>query len=204
MKLYNVTYNLEDMSTMLIPKIPHSAGDGEDKIIRRVCLSDSLEHCLQAFGSAYRDLANGVCILIREVEVDEDDMYLINPSTLKEYGKVPDALENNEYWYLKPIICNVKMAEIIDADTEFTIAWTCVPIEKCKEIVSMYSNIDGSKYKDSEELYNVFMDWANENKKWNEMDEVYEKLLEIPWTQKTAIENLKVKYLQTKITPERV
>lgn len=195
MKLYNVTYNLEDISNILIPNVPISAGDGEDNYIPRVCLADSLEHCLQAFGSTYRNLGDGVCILIREVEVDEDDVYLVKPSTLKKYEKVPDALENNEYWYLKPIACNVRKAEIIDVDTEFTIAWTCVSIEKCREIVSMYSNIDVDKYKDSEELYNVFMDWANKNKKWKEMDAVWDSIVELPWSQKTAIENLIVRYL---------
>lgn len=195
MKLYNITYNLKDMTTTLIPKIPHSAGDGEDKTTPRVCLTDSLENCLQAFGSAYRDLSDGACILIREVEVDKNDVYLVNPLTLKEDNKVPDALENNEYWYLKPITCDVIKAEIIDADTEFTIAWTCIPIGKCREIVSKYSDINVEDYEDSYGLYETFMDWANKNKKWNEMDYVWNELVELPWSQKTEINKLKVRYL---------
>lgn len=194
MKLYNITYNLDDTTNILIPKVPHSAGETEDKTIPRVCLADSLEHCLQALGSHYRDLSDGVCILIREVEVDENDIYLVNPLTLKKDNKVPDALENNEYWYLKPITCNVRKAEIIDCDTEFTIAWTCVPIEECREIVSKYSPINVNEYNNSEELYNTFIHWSSENDKWNEMDVVYDKIVENKLAQKTAIENLKVKY----------
>lgn len=192
MKLYNLTYDLTDMSTELVPKIPDSAGDGEDKTTPRVCLADSLEHCLQAFGSQYRNLNSQ--FLVREVEVDKNSEYLKTPLELKNDEKVPDALENNEYWYLEPIKCNVKKAKIIDVDTEFTIAWTCIPIEKCMEIVSKYSSIDVEKYNDSVELYKVFIDWANENKKWDEMDYVWEELLEIPWSQKTEIKNLKIKY----------
>lgn len=195
MKLYNITYNLEDTSTMLIPKIPYSVGDGEDRTIPRVCLADSLEHCLQALGSANRDLTKGTCILIREVDVDENSKYLKKPLTLKESNKVVDALENNEYWYLKPIKCNIRKAEIINAETEFTLAWTCIPISKCKEIISKYSDFDVKEYKESYDLYVTFTDWANKNEKWNEMDFVWEKLVEIPWVQKTAIEKLKVKYL---------
>ena len=195
MKLYNITYNLEDICTTLTPKIPYSAGDGEDKSIPRVCLADSLEHCLQALGSAHRNLTKGTHILIREVEVAENDKCLVNPLVLKQDNKVADALENNEYWYLKPIKCNVRKAEIVNAETEFTLAWTCIPISKCKEIISKYSNFNVKGYKESYNLYEAFMDWANENKKWNEMDFVWEELLEIPWVQKTTIEKLEIRYL---------
>ena len=195
MKLYNITYNLEDTSTTLVRKIPSSAGDRENKTIPRVCLADSLEHCLQALGSHYRDLRVGACFLVREVEVDERDINLIDPFILKKDNKVPDALENREYWYLKPIECNVKKAEIIDYDSEFTIAWTCVPIERCRAIISKYSPINVNKYYNSEHLYDVFMAWANEHEKYKEMDAVWDEIVEDPIAQKTAIKNLKVRYL---------
>ena len=196
MKLYNVTYNLGDTSTTLIPKVPDSAGDDEDRTTPRVCLADSLEHCLQAFGSHYRNLNKGARILIREVDVDENDAYLRKPLYLKETGKVLDALENNEYWYLKPIECIVRKAEIIDADTEFTIGWTCVPIEECRKIISMYSPVDVNEYDNSEELYYAFIRWAEVNKKWNEEDTVWDEIVDRnPWARKTEIQKVEVRYL---------
>ena len=88
-----------------------------------------------------------------------------------------------------------KKAEIMDYDSEFTVAWTCVPIERCRAIVSKYSPINVNEYVNSEELYIAFMDWADEYEKYKEMDAVWDEIVADPIAQKTAIEKLKVRYL---------
>ena len=43
MKLYNVTFNLMNDSNLLMPCVPFTAGPGEDREIKRICLADSIE-----------------------------------------------------------------------------------------------------------------------------------------------------------------
>lgn len=48
MHFYNITFDIEDDNKMLYPYIPGTAGDNEDKTTPRVCLCDSVAHCMQA------------------------------------------------------------------------------------------------------------------------------------------------------------
>ena len=98
MKLYNVTFDLNNTNNVLTPAIPESAGNGENKEIKRVCLTDSVEHCFQAIASCNREIRKGAKFIIKEVDVEKDEL-LITPDFLFNEGYVPDALENNEYWY---------------------------------------------------------------------------------------------------------
>lgn len=199
MKLYNVTFDLKNTNNILTPAIPESAGNGENKEIKRVCLTDSIEHCFQAIASCNREVRKGAKFIIKEVDVEEDEL-LITPDFLFKEGYVPDALENNEYWYLDTLKANVSIAEIEFFEYEFTLAFSCIPKEKCLETISRYTSIENFKnYKTSKEMYESFVSWADSEKKYNLSDEIFEDLAMIPWAQKTKIYNLKYKVLERKI-----
>ena len=188
MKLYNVTFDASDTRSYLEPCIPYSVGDGEDKVTPRVCLCDSVVHCIQAIAPVNRNIKEGAHFKIREVEISEYDKNLIYPYELKESEKVPDALENNEYWYLKSIPCEITECNIEDFDYEFTLAWSCISVEQCRDIIERYTDVlKNSLYKDSESMYKDFTKWAYENKQYEMADDVWEELAQLPWAQKTAI-----------------
>ena len=49
MKLYHVTFDINESETKIFrPRVPASAGVGEDKKIPRICLAPSIEKCIQA------------------------------------------------------------------------------------------------------------------------------------------------------------
>ena len=43
MKLYNVSFNLDNIDNVIEPRIPESAAEDENKTFERVCLTDSVE-----------------------------------------------------------------------------------------------------------------------------------------------------------------
>lgn len=139
MTLYNVTFNIKDKRNILEPSIPDSAGDGENKTIKRVCLTDSIAHCMQAIAVGNRDIRVGATLIIREVNLKNlNKKLLISPRELKERGLVPDALENNEFWYLGKVKFKCITCKIVDFDAEIDLAWTCIPIQSCREIIKKY------------------------------------------------------------------
>ena len=197
MKFYNVTFNLNDNKGVLIPCIPDSAGNGENKTIPRVCLTDSVEHCIQAIASGNREVHKGAKFIVRETDIPTTRAELINPRFLKEQGYVPDALENKEYWYLKPVEFKRYLCEIVSFDYEFDLAWSCISRKQCLDAISKYMNINRfTKYKTSLGVYNAFSRYCNQNKKYDEYDNVWDDLAMIPWAQKTKIYNLKYKVLK--------
>lgn len=199
MKLYNVTFDLNNTNNVLTPAIPESAGNGENKEIKRVCLTDSIEHCFQAIASCNREIRKGAKFIIKEVDVEEDEL-LITPDFLFKEGYVPDALENNEYWYLDTLKAKVSIAEIEFFEYEFALAFSCIPKEKCLEAISKYTSIEKFKnYKTSKEMYESFVGWADSEKKYNLSDEIFEDLAMIPWAQTTKIYNLKYKEIERKL-----
>lgn len=194
MRLYNVTYDISDKNTVLFPRIPYHIGFDEDKETPRVCLADSIQHCIQAMASSIRNLDDGTHIVIREVDVELNDENLICPDELKYTKKVPDAMENQEYWYLKPIKCNIKEVQIIDARIDFDFAWTCIPVYEVEEIIDRYfSDLDFKKERDycnANELYTDFWNYANDNKLYNAMDLIDDKIACLPWATITRVTNL--------------
>lgn len=197
MKLYNVTFCLEDNRTVLDPVVPETAGDGEDNTISRVCFTDSVAHCMQALASSHRTFEKDVRFLVREVEINENDSYLVSPKTLRDSGLVPDALENNEYWYKQPIECEISLCEIKNIDCSFEIAWTCISQESCLSIVSKYvPEALFSKANSSEETYDIFTEWCNQHQKWDEMDQAWDELVELPWAQLTKVSNFEYETME--------
>lgn len=195
MKLYNVSFDLRMTNDLLIPSIPFTTGDGEDKITKRICLTDSVANCMQAISTEYRHIAVGSKFLLKTVEI-KPDQYLIGPQQLVNWRKVPDALENKEYWYLKPVFCeSVQKCEITYFNHEMDLAWTCISVEQCREIVRKYTGLEFNRCKTSKGLYDAFCKWAHERSYWSMLDNVWDDLAMLPWAQKTRIYNLKYKIL---------
>lgn len=191
MKLYNITFNLNDTRSILIPSIPETAGEGENKTIKRVCFTDSVKNSIQALAHCNREVTKGVKFIVREIEVHDKESGVIGPKVLKNKGLVPDALENNEYWILKPVQCKVYKCILGKFDYDFTLAWTCISREQCLNIISKYTSIDKfRKYRKSETVYMAFCIWANKNREDDIFDAVWEDLAQLPWAQKTELTHL--------------
>lgn len=196
MKLFNITLDLKDKPTILKPYIPFSAAEDEDRITPRVCLSSNITGCLQAIGNRY--IAVGEKFILRTVNINTNSKYLITPEKLKNTNKVPDALENKEYWYLKEIECTSTMLRIDDFDFDFDLAWSLIaPKDYKKIILNSVNELDLSKCNTSKEMYDTFSEYTNEKELYNEQDEVWDNLAELPWAQKISIYNLKLKVLES-------
>lgn len=207
MKLYNVSFNLNNLNNVLLPAIPDSAGDTENKTIKRVCLADSIEHCMQAIASDNREMCNGAKFIVREVDIPLTKKSLVHPRFLKERGYVPDALENNEYWYLEPVKFKMYLCELEHFDSDFTVSWSCITREQILNIVTKYIKTKRfDRYKTSKGIYNAFCKFINEKtqfatetqrcKYYNIYDEVWEDLVGLPWAQKTELTNIRYKILK--------
>ena len=207
MKLYNITFKLDDTRNILVPNIPETAGDTENKTIKRVCLADSVEHCMQAVASANRDMCTRAKFIVREADIPLTKKTLVHPRFLKEQGYVPDALENNEYWSLEPVKFKLYLCELEHFDSDFTVSWSCVTREQVLAIISKYIKTKRfDRYKTSKGVYNAFCKFINEKTQfatekgriayYNMYDDVWEDIVELPWAQKTELTNIKYKVLK--------
>lgn len=194
MTLYNVTFDMNDRRNMIKPAIPNSAGDGENKTIKRVCLTDSVEHCIQAIAVGNRDVRVGADLIVREVELkDLNEELLISPKELKEKGLVPDALENNEFWYLGDVKFRCITCRIVEFDASIDLAWTCIPIQNCIEIVKKYiPKFPVYRYKITKNLYESAMQYCNKHQLWDIGDNIWDDLAMVPWAQKRGINSVKL------------
>ena len=207
MKLYNISFNMTDTSNIMYPAIPDSAGTGENKTIKRVCLADSVEHCMQAIASGNRDMCKGSKFIVRETDIPLTSKYLLNPRFLKQMNYVPDALENNEYWSLESVKVKVYLCELQSFDSDFTVSWSCVTREQILSIISKYVKTKRfNRYKTSKGIYNAFCKFINEKTQfatekmktyyYDMYDAVWEDILELPWAQKTELTNIKYKVIK--------
>lgn len=198
MLLYNVTFDQNDLRTVLTPSIPETAADDEDITIARVCLTDSIEHCLQAIAPERRNIKKGEIITIRSVASDNlNNQFLVDPITLREKMLVPDALENNEYWYLAKINFKCARYEIIDFDVDYDLAWTCIRIEDCKNIIKKYlQKFSVGSFNNSKEMYQAAMHYCEQYSLWDEQDNIWDDLAELPWAQKIAINSVELRDIE--------
>lgn len=193
MKFYNITFDLTDRRKILVPCIPETAGATENKTISRVCLSKTLEGCIQAVSR--RQIYKGSQLIVREANLDEQR--LVNSKTLYNNKLVPDALENKEYWSLTPVTFKVYLCEILSFDNDFTLAWSCISRKDCLNIVEKYiKSTSFRKYKTSKSIYEAAMNYANANEMWDEQDLIWDDLAMLPWAQKLELKNLKVKKIK--------
>lgn len=104
MKLYHVSY---DRIPEFEPRIPQNRLPGEDSRVPRICLSTSVERCINAKPSQgqalYTAQQYGLRTALYIYEFDVNDIptdKLIGPDELKWQFGVVDAKINGEHWLL--------------------------------------------------------------------------------------------------------
>ena len=104
MKLYHVSY---DKIHRFIPGIPRYRLPGEDSVTPRICLSTSIERCINAkphqAQALYLAREFGFWFPVYVYEFDTDripDSDLVKPERLFEQYHVDDAVQNSEHWLL--------------------------------------------------------------------------------------------------------
>lgn len=205
MKLYNVTFNESDMNNELKPTIPDSTGDLENKTIKRVCLSDSIEHCIQAIAPCNRNMRVRNILNVRVTSTERiGTNNIITPKELFNKGYVPDALENNEYWSLVPVRFNLEKHKIVSFDSEYDLGWTVVKLDKLQSIIAGCTkgiiNIpDKITYssESSQALHKNVLDYIySSDIPWDEKykleDAIWDELVEIPYAQQIKIHSLQL------------
>lgn len=188
MKLFHVSLGLQDKQKLFVPRVPESCakGQGEDDTIPRICFSSSIEKCIQAI-ETFPQL--GELVTIYTFEVDEQDPHLESPASLVKASKVPDALENQEYWYTKEVSLTGEHRVTAMLRREFALAWSRISVQDVQKLVqSMIEENDLSFSLDasianSEQLYNAFAFWLDKNELYNLSDIFYDKIAELPWAQ---------------------
>lgn len=188
MKLFHVSLGLQDKQKLFVPRVPESCAkeQGEDAAIPRICFSSSIEKCIQAI-ETFPQL--GELITIYAFEVDEQDQNLVTPESLFAASKVPDALENQEYWYTKEVSLTGEYCVTTMLRREFSLAWTRIDVRDVQKLVQSIveeNNLSFSmndSFKSSEQLYNAFAFWLDKNELYNLSDIFYDKIAELPWAQ---------------------
>lgn len=203
MKLYHVTFDLEEPEIKVFrPRVPDSAGEGEDTYIPRICLAPSIEKCIQALPSGSRRMSKGEKIRIYEVNINIDDSNLISPDILFFKGYVPDALETEEYWYLKNLKMVSTVKEISSFDYDFELAFSCIRVPQVIESTKVLMEGKPEKEKqelnkilnkrnlNSDDLYGEISSYLNKIEDYDFYDSLWEKLAMLPWAQTTRFHNL--------------
>lgn len=203
MKLYRVSFDLsQPLERTFIPLIPDSAGYMEDKTIKRVCLSSSIEGCLQAIPRNKIDISVGTEIIVYEAEIDENDYDLVYPDEIRDY--VPDALENDEFWYTKDLYMTGYVAKIKDIKSNYELAFTAV--DEDDFICNMLDVIADKGYKYLEEISEIMMDeelsledryYESSDilynaREYSLQDEIFDSVAQVSWAQALKIKNLEL------------
>lgn len=104
MRLYHVSY---DRISRFELRVPRNRLPDEDDTTPRICLSDSVERCINAKPShgqsLYQAKCHGLRVALYVYEFDTNDIpsdALIAPDELVDHYHVADAKFNHEYWLL--------------------------------------------------------------------------------------------------------
>lgn len=195
MKLFHASFLKEDLNKQFTPRVPDSAGTTEDKVTERICFADSIEGCLTAMSSDFRHayLAKGALITVWAVDTDELlEGSVVTPSELTYSNKVPDALDNGEYWVTIPLNLKGKRLKIIDYSYQFSvnynalnlqsiidIAYECLPEKFREEFLQSFDRATCS----NKEICDRFYDITNRESLYNEEDEFWDSIVEMDWAQ---------------------
>lgn len=191
--LYNVTFDLNDKRTVLTPCVPKSAGEGEDKVTERVCFSDSIENCICALAVGNRDLRVGQRILVRSVSVSVlNRNSIIDYDTLHNTGKVPDAADTHEYWVTAPVNVSVGVYEILSFQHEFSVNWKALRADIVRRIAKGYVDISVCNGNTAYDVYCSVCKYLEDNKRYDDSDDFYEDIVQLPWAQGHKISDLKL------------
>ncbi len=201
MKLYRVSFDTSaSLNRTFVPMIPESAGLEEDKTIKRVCLSSSIEGCLQAIPRGGKDISVGVELIIYEAEISTLDENLIFPEEVRDY--VPDALENEEYWYMKELHMTGKKVKLTNFDYSFELGFTSV--DEDDFICRMLDTVSEEAYKYLEEISEIMYDdsiilgaryddvvhFLSKKEEYNLIDDIYDAVALTPWAQIVRFSNV--------------
>lgn len=117
MRLYHVTTDVtSSVVKTFYPRVSQSASDIEDKTTGRVCLSTSIEKCIQ---SAYGYLQPGAVIRVYQYDLRKYDvLHIIPPYVLWKTGMVFDAMYNEEVWYTQKLTMQSTLQRIVASYTE--------------------------------------------------------------------------------------
>lgn len=190
--LYNVTFRLDDKSEHLVPCIPYSAAEDEDQETKRVCFADSIENCIAAIGSCNRNLYTGCFIVVRSVDENSlDPSKIVSDHELFNTGKVPDALETGECWYLDEIDVKREVYKINNFDYEYALAFTCIKREDLAWLIDQYNPGSPMKRCESiEQAYNRTIGEMQSKGFYDDSDHFDDRVAELPWAQRIKISNL--------------
>lgn len=131
-RLHHVSF---DPVSNFIPRVPQNRLETEDAVTKRICLSTSIVHCLNARPSRGDAIAAALrrkfklCLFVYTADVPVTQ--LITPRELTACYGVTDAEENEEYWALTPqsftqrifIIQDAKLSDgLYSAPTVFSVS----------------------------------------------------------------------------------
>lgn len=195
--LYHVSLDTYRTETSFTPRVPTGlyGSTGEDMDSPRICFSDSVEGCFEAISIGSNSFAgHNMLVVVYEMEVEEDDPYLMHPEDVREY--VPDALENMEYWYLKPVTLQGAIFEIVKLEREPCIAWSALNVADVIRIMNgegMFPPGDTAK-----ELWDNFLiplkeADLTEKEKCDTEDRVYDQIVELPWATGYKVRRLELR-----------
>lgn len=121
-KLYHVSYNLcEPLTKEFIPRIPSNALTEENHKYERICLSDSIEGCINAMEEplVFSTDIDSITIVVWEKDFSLSDPFLKDWRYLYENNLVADAALTHEYWYLNNLFMTGSYYEIIELRKAF-------------------------------------------------------------------------------------
>lgn len=193
--LYHVSLDQNPKRSMLfIPKIPETCAKWENKDIKRICFSTSIEKCLIATQSL--DIFSHQILNVYKFEVDENDKNLKDPNYVYREGYVKDALGNEEYWYLKPIELSCESFILKDIDYENFVEFKNISIEEIKKLLSenpLFDFIISQKYETSEEYYNEAMKFLESTCNFITQDWLYDSVIDnFRWCQSWKVNKLEL------------
>lgn len=146
MKLYHIALGWQKETKEFIPRIPKLIAVNENKEIKRICLSDSIEGCLSAIPYKPQNSMSKKKITIYKGDFDK----YIGYKELYFSGKVPDAYLTHEHWILDPVQMTGKHVYLKNFESNYEY----VPDEKKHQdfIKNTISILRKNKYKNIKEL----------------------------------------------------
>lgn len=196
--LYRVSFREGVTSPWLTPRIPCSAAQMEDKATERVCLADSIEHCIQAISPDARNLCIGAEIAVYRLKVsDLRPEKLVSPKDVFDIGFVPDALFNQEWWYLDKVQADLRHAVIKDFEACHVLNWTIIDEDQVRgalhaaapDVLALLP-YGGTAQDGPHAMYETAMDQLWQDRRFDECDMLYDILAELPWAQTLEVSRL--------------
>lgn len=181
--LYHVSY--DKPTRLFTPRVPEiNKCSGENHSIPRICLSESPALCTQAiYTSAYPAVGKEFWLYEFLLPLNK----LITPEELYSSGKVPDALENREYWYCEELEGQPIKCKLTAVRRELTLAWTCIRSEQVHEVIQSLNPVYDNQNDSSQSIYDTAIKYADEVADYNFEDDLWDALAILPWAQKNEI-----------------